>query len=469
MRFPFFRRTVSREVPLQELQRPSDKPFVATARSVRPRRELLPQRENFDYPSISLWEIKRAVATDSYISESLNKHKEKVFKAGYQLRGDEDVVSYLNKRFELMTFMGDTIMDVLMQEVVDDLLTYHNAYLLKNRVETIPFLTNVKGFFGENPVGSYTRLDPCVIIIVKDKYGNIIRYELESMVGGENQVINKEDIIHFYLDRKAGESYGTPRLEPVLEDVKALREIEGNVLSLINRFCFPLYHVKVGLAQPGYTGTTTDVDTVRTAIETMAEDGMLLTNEKVEVKVIGAESNALDLLNYLKYFENRVFTGVNTSDTQMGRDSNSSPDTLEAQIHDSIKHVQRIFALFVENYIFAELLLEGGYNPILKPEDKVSFIFNEISLDTKVKLENHEMLKYQSNVQSLEETRTSMGRIEKPDETDFYVENVTNQSALVQIEAKNDGAMELVKEQARLAPKPTSGSSSSSSGGAKKK
>lgn len=456
MKVPFWRNRLP-QVPLQELKTEAPQTFIASAKSVKPKRQLLPQRENFEYPGICLWEIKRAVATDSYISESLNKYKEKIFKAGYQLRGDQESLDYIKKRLELMNFMNDTILDVLFQEIADDLITYCNAFLLKNRIEDIPFI-NAKGFFNDNPVGGYTRLDPCNVIIVKDKFGNIVRYELEGDYG-ENQKIQKTEIIHFYINRKANESYGTPRLEPVLEDVKALREIEGNVLALVHRFCFPLYHVKVGLPTTGYAGTTADIDVVKREIETMNEDGMLITNEKVEVKVIGAENNALDLMNYLKYFENRVFSGINTSETQMGRDNNSNPDTLENQIHDSVKHIQHAFSLFIENHIFGELLLEGGFNPVLTPDQKVNFIFNEISLDTKVKLENHEMLKYQSNVQSLDETRQNMGRTEPPVKEDFYVENVTNQSAIIQIDAKNEGALELAREQARLAPKTTPGSS----------
>lgn len=427
----------------------ASKQFNASAKSIKFKKELYGDRENFEYPNMTLYEISRAVATDSYIAESLNKYKEKIFKAGYYFKGESEPIDYLNKRLSLISFMNETIFEVLLQEIADDFITYQNAYLLKLRVDEIPFI-KAKPFTSEKVIGGYMRLDPCEVVIVKDKYNNIVRYELEQGGGAENLKVNKQDIVHFYMNRKGQDKQGTPRLEPVLEDVKALRDIEGDVLTLIHRFCFPMYHVKVGLPQTGYSGNQTDIDAIKYEIENMSEDGMLITNEKVEVKTIGAEGNALDMKDYLDYFEKRIFSGLNTSASQMGRDVDSTPDSLEAQIHDSVKHIQRHIALFLEQYIFNELLLEGGFNPILEEEHRVHMIFNEISLDTRVKLENHEALKYQSNVQTLTETRAAIGKSVEVDMADLYADNVTNYVSGVQVEQQTDGAVEVAKVNAAL-------------------
>ena len=423
--------------------------FKASARSIKLKNCIYDEREKFEYPNMTLYEVAQAVASDSYISESLNKYKEKIFKAGYRLEGEDELVDYLSRRIALMSYMNETIFDILLQEVADDLITFQNAYLLKIRVDEIPFI-KAKPFSGDKVVGGYIRLDPCDIVIVKDKYNNVLRYEIERMGAYDNIKIDKKDIIHFYMNRKGQDKQGTPRLEPVLEDVKALRDIEGDVLNLIHRFCFPMYHVKVGLPQPGYQGTATDIEDIRYVIENMTEDGMLITNEKISVETIGAEGNALDVKEYLSYFEKRIFSGLNTSESQMGREKNASPDTVEAQIHDSVKHIQRAMSLFVQHYIFNELLLEGGYNPVLDEEHVVKMIFNEISLDTKVKLENHEALKYQSNIQTLHETRTAIGKTKEPDRKDLYVDNITNYQSDIQTKQKTKGAIELAKANAKI-------------------
>lgn len=455
--FHFFKK--SNVVELREATFTKDTFFKAVAKRIASKPKKYHDRENFEYPDTSLYEIKRAIATDSYISESHAKYKEKIFKAGYYLKGETEPKLYLKKRLNIMSHMNETIVEVMFQELADDLIDYSNCFLLKLRADAIPFV-QAKPFQSEKCIGGYMRFDPSRVIIVKDQYNNILRYEIENS-GYENQRVKCEDMIHFYMNRRPEDKYGTPRLQPVLEDIKALRDIEGDVLTLIHRFCFPLYHVKVGVTQTGYNGTQTDIDDVQDKLEAMTEDGILITNEKVEIKTIGAEGNALDITPYLEYFENRVFSGLNTTDSQMGRDSKLTPDTLEAQIHDSVRHIQKNIALFIEHYVFNELLLEGGFNPILEEADQVKMIFNEISLDTKVKLENHEALKYESNIQTLTETREKIGMDIIVDESDLFVENVTLYTSEVQTNQKTDGAVELAKVQAALAPPPTSTSTTS--------
>lgn len=447
--------------------------IVAHARTIRFKKSMYSERENFEYPNASLYEISRAISTDSYISESLHKQKEKIFKAGYYLRGKEECVDYLKKRFSLMSFMNETIFDVMLQELANDFIEYQNAYLFKIRGENLPDIKAIP-YAPERCdqiVTGYMRLDPRDIIVIKDKYNNLLRYEIETPDAYENQKIAIHDLIHFYDNRKGIDKQGTPRLEPALEDVKALRDIEGDVLTLVHRFCFPMYHVKVGIAQQGYNGTQTDIDIVKEQIEEMTEDGMLVTNEKVDIATVGAQNNALEMGKYLDYFEKRVFSGLNTSQIQMGRDGQSTPDTLEAQVHDTVKHYQKYFAIFMEHGILNDLLLEGGFNPILNLEDKVQFVFNEISIDTRIKVENHESLKYQSNVQTLTETRQGLGQSENVDESDLYLKNVTLHVSDEQTKQKTEGAIELaeinseliIKQQKALPQQNSSGSSGSSS------
>lgn len=381
------------------------------------------RHDNLEYPDNVFYTIRRALKTDSYIAQSTNKYKEKMLKAGYYLDADDEIVKYLNKRFKYMSFMNEVTMATFIQELSDDLIDYSNAFFYKVRKDNLPL--NVKGFFEENPVCGYMRLDPVNVIIEKDEYNNVKNYIIKAF--NEDQKIAPHNIGHIFVDRAADSKYGTPRLCPVLEDVKCLREIEGDILTLIHRFCFPLYHAKVGLSQQGFHGTQTDIDMFKDEINRMQEDGMIITNEKIEIKAIGAESVALDVLGYAEYFEKRAFTGLNTSETQMGRDNNNTnPEAIEAQIHDSVKFYQKAIADGVTNQIINELLFEGGYNPLENEKHECHFVFKEISQDTKIKTENHEMLKYQTNIQSLEETRRHMGMRKCQTQDDFYVENITN-------------------------------------------
>lgn len=403
---------------------------------------------NLEYPSNVFYVIRQALKTDSYIAQSTNKYKEKMLKAGYYLDGEDEIVEYLKKRFKYLSYMNEVPFDIFIQEMCDDLIDYSNAFFYKIRSDQLP-IKQVTGYLKDKPVCGYMRLDPATVIIEKDDFNNIKHYIVKAY--DKDQIISKADMVHVFVDRGPDSKYGTPRLCPVLEDVKCLREIEGDILTLIHRFCFPLYHAKVGLPQPGFHGTQTDIDNFKADIASMQEDAMLITNEKVEIKAVGAESVALDVLGYASYFEKRAFTGLNTSETQMGRDNNNTnPEAIEAQIHDSVKFYQKTIANAITYQIIYELLFEGGYNPLENPSDECYFVFKEISQDTKIKTENHEMLKYQANVQSLEETRRHMGMQKAKDMSDYYLNNITNATVVFKAKTEADEQIRVNKASAEL-------------------
>lgn len=377
-------------------------------------------REQLTAPEYNLEEIKRASEADSYIKMALMKYSYMLFKAGYMLKSENEAASeYIKSRFYIMSFSTGKPMDVLFQELGDDLIKYSNAFVVKSRVDSIMPGIKATGFFKDKPVGGYFRIDPSTVSIIRDKTGAIKKYV--QVVEGNEKSFEPTEVIHFYLDKEAANAFGTPRIIAALEDVKLLRRIEGNVTSMIYRFAMPLFQWIVGKPQQGFQATNKEIDEVRAEIENMSLDGSVVTNEKTEIKVIGAEGNALNAQAYLEYFEKRVFSALGVSESQMGRGgSKQDADSMESQAHDTVKHIQRMFSLFVENGIINELLLEGGFNPVLNEDDRVSFVFNEINIETKIKVENHEMLKFQSNMITYEEMRREIGKREDTDESRLY-------------------------------------------------
>lgn len=397
-------------------------------------------REKLVAPEYDLEEIRIASDADSYIKASLAKHSTLIYKAGYRLKSENERASeYIRRRFNYMGIMTGIPMDILFQEVGDDLITYSNAFLLKIRKNDV----NISGFpkkgvLADAPVCGYYRLDPCNVYMQLDKSGRIKEYVYRS--GLEEQRFNRKDVIHFYKDRKAGNLFGTPYIIATLEDVKLLRRTEGEALALIYRFSSPLYHYKVGLPETGMQATDTEIDRLKREVMEMYGDGSLITNERTEIKVLGAEGNAIDVVPYLQYFERRVFTGLLVSESQMGRGGNKyDAESMEAQAHDMVKYIQRIMSTFIENFMILELLLEGGFDPLVNIDDMVEYEFNEISLETKIKLENHEMLKYQSNLITFPEVRRAIGKTVKDVEQEQLYNNVVTIPAVkAEVEAKAD-------------------------------
>jgi hypothetical protein len=315
-------------------------------------------------------------------------------------------------------------------------------------------------------VGGYTRVDPCSIRIKRDKHGNIMKYE--QGIGGNKKQFKPEDVIHFYLDKDANNAFGTPRILAALEDVKLLRKIEGNVTALIYRFAMPLYHWKIGYPEPGFQGTDSEIAKAKQEIEMGSLDGVFITNEKTEIKAIGSEGNAMNMQPYLNYFEQRVFSALGVSAAQMGRGgAKQDADSMEQQVHDTVKFIQRMISEFVEKKMLMELLLEGGFNPFEK-DSYVDYVFEEISLETKIKKENHEINKYQSNVTTFPEARRRMGlKDEADDDEQLFNRKITDESAMRSIDRTAEHQKELAYINGEIAvktaaAKPSSESSSSS-------
>ena len=127
-------------------------------------------------------------------------------------------------------------------------------------------------------------------------------------------------------------------------------------------------------------GTDPEIQRAKREVENSTLDGIVITNERTTIKAIGAEGTALNAEGYLKYFEQRVFSALGVSEAQMGRGgAKQDADSMEAQIHDTVKYIQRVMSIFIREFILNELLMEGGYNPIFNEEDIVTYEFEEIS------------------------------------------------------------------------------------------
>ena len=396
------------------------------------------QNNDFASPDYDLSEIKDAINGDSYIKMAIAKYSQLIFKAGYNITSQNDAgAEYLRGRLRMMSFMTSTPMDVLFQQTTDDLVAYSNAFWIKSRqpMTNIGGLT-AKGVLDSNPVCGYFRVDPSTMKIKRDKSGTIKQYQQES--GQNKKAFKPTDVIHFYIDKPGGAAFGIPRINAALEDVKLLRKIEGNVLNLIYRFAVPIYQMKVGLPQAGYNATDKEITEAKSEVEKMASDGILVTNEKTEFKSLGAEGTALDASGYLNYFEKRVFTALNMSEAMMGRGgSKSDADSMEEQVHDTVKYIQSRFAIFIQEMVFNELLLEGGYNPIINEQDIALFQFNEINNETRVKMETHFLNQFQGNAITFEEMRQRTGmRADSVDESRLFANMIQQPNAIGLIQAK---------------------------------
>ena len=368
--------------------------------------------KDFEEAEFDLSQIDDGYNTDSYIRQGVDKYVDQIFKEGFQFYGrDTAVVDYIRLRFSFMAEATGIPTEQLFTEIAEDVVKYGNCFLAKSRVSdqaSLPPTVTVTGIADAQPIGGYFPINATTMQIKRDKNGVVQQYQQE--VDDTTVKFKAEDMIHIYYKREKGNAFGTPFLHPVLDDVRALRQAEENVLKMMYRNIYPFFHVMVGDDET--PGGENEINEVKDQIDGMEVDGGLVTTNRVEIKPI-ASNQVINAQPYLQYLEERVFSGMGIPAILFGRGgtaNRSTGDNMTSEMADRIRAIQRIIEVFVNEYIIKELLLEGGFDPVLNPEHVVEFRFNENELDSKVKRDTHYVYLYEHNAITEDEMRKELGR-----------------------------------------------------------
>jgi phage portal protein len=397
--------------------------------------------------SYDLAQIKNAVLTDSYLAVAVRKFSQLITKAGYQIKSkNEDAANYVNDRIKVIEFRTKIPFYTLITSIARDLYTYSNSYIIKTRDNnTEKFGLKAEKIFSGGAISGLFLADPASVTIRRNDAGAIDAYVINQ------EEYSPNDVIHLYIDKMNNADYGTSRIYSALEDVTMLRKAEGLVMTILYRFAIPVLHIKVGNTAEGQYATQKEINDARDAFQEMPNDGFIVTNERTAIEAITPNMQANQLLKFLEYLELRVFSALNASKSSMGRGGGqSSADNTEALMHDEVRAFQNVITNFIEKYLFTELLLEGGFNPLLNKDDYVSFAFNEVSIDTKIKLESNTIQKYQGNVIDLDEARRELGLSNELSEEDMYAFKITQKGKLDLVDAQANATIKTAKATAAL-------------------
>lgn len=393
---------------------------------------------DFEDPSFELTELQDAYNKDAYIRQGVDKYVDQIFKEGYQFYGtDTNTVDYLKMRLAFIAEATSTPTSQFLMDIAEDVVKYANCMVIKarsNDPNAFPQGINVQGLYGKDPVAGYFCANATVTKCKRDDYGTVTEWQQETDKG--KQTFPPEDVVHFYYKREKGNAYGTSFLVPVIPDVKALRRAEENILKMMYRNVYPFYHIKVGTEEA--TGTSKEVEDIQNEAQDMDVESMLVTTERVEIKPI-ASDKVIDAEPYLKYMESRVFSGLGIPEIMFGRGNTanrSTGDNMTSEMADRIRAMQRVIETFFNEFIIKELLMEGGYDPVLNPDQKVEFKFNDNDVDVEIKKQVHAIYKYEHSAITEDEMREEIGMdpIPDADREKMFVELVTRETLRVQAE-----------------------------------
>lgn len=393
---------------------------------------------DFEDPDFDLEDIQNGYNTDSYIRQGVDKYVDQIFKEGYSFYGtDTNAVEYLKLRLSYIAEASNTPTNQLLMDIAEDIVKYGNCMVVKarsNDPNALPQGTTVTGLYGKDPVVGYFCANPVTMKCKRDEFGTITEWQQDN--DGGTQTFAPEDVVHFYYKREKGNAYGTSFLIPVLDDVRALRQAEENVLKMMYRNIYPFYHVAVGTEEQ--TGTTREVEELKSAIDGMDVEGGLVTTERVKITPI-ASDKVIDAEPYLKYMESRVFSGMGIPEIMFGRGNTanrSTGDNMTSEMADRIRAMCRVIEMFFNSFIIKELLMEGGYDPVLNPDQAVEFRFNDNDVDVMIKKQVHAIYKYEHNAITEDEMRDELGMDPIPDgdREKLFVELITRETLRVQAE-----------------------------------
>lgn len=366
--------------------------------------------KDFQEPEFDLTQIQTGYNADSYIRQGVDKYVDQIFKEGFDFYGKNQAsIDYIKQRLSYIAEATSTPTVQLFTDIAEDVVKYANCFLAKVRVgdtAALPQGVTITGINGAQPVGGYFCVNATTMKLKRDKVGVVTGYQQE--VSSTKVKFKPEDMIHFYYKREKGNAFGTPFLWPVLDDVRALRQAEENVLRMMYRNIHPFNHVAVGTDE--VPGTETEITEVQNAINSMDVQGGIVTSNRVAIKAI-ASDQVIDAQPYLAYLEQRVFSGIGVPAIMFGRGdtaNRSTGDNMTSEMSDRIKAIQRTIESTVNDFMIKELLMEGGFDPVLNPDDAVIFKFKENDIDTLIKLENQAVFLFVSNAITEDEMRLKL-------------------------------------------------------------
>lgn len=384
----------------------------------------------FEDSPVDLEEIQKAYYSDSYIRRSVDKISGLMFKSGWGLVSkNPTALEYVNTRLKLIAESTSIPTEELLTELGANFVTYANAPIVKTRGSENLATLQATGYYGGEPISGLFPAFPVAFKPKRDEFGNIESYEVGGGTG-QGVEFSKEDICHLTYKKPTGRAFGVPYMHNAIEDVLILRNIEENVARLIYRNLFPLQVYTVGTTTPGYEAKDSEIEEVTEQVRGMTFDGMYVLPERHKIETVSNGNAMLDASAYLKYFRQRVYTGLGMSESTMGigdSTNKSTSDNQSSDLNDLVKDFQITFATQFQEQIIKELLYEGGFDPTLNEADEVKFQFTEIEQSALMAKENHTIQLMNNNLISIDEARLRIG-LEPVTDLGRFAFNLLNKS-----------------------------------------
>ena len=390
-------------------------PEVISKKTKKPMEYAERHRGSWFKPEYDPFEILIVEDTESMVMQAIKKKTDRLLTAKWEIVGQsEAAVKYVKKRIAEIEYVSRKPFNILIKETAADIFKFRNCMWAKvrDRKASTGRMRTTKAGVRIEPVAGYFIIPFETIRFDVHKNGEI-RKVRQLVSTGKYKDWSVKDVVFFYDSKKPGYTMGTPDLTPAIEDIRLLRIIEENVEDLIESNLYPMFHYKIGSdnfpERAGPDGVR-ETQRVRQTVNYMPPGGVYISDHRHQIEAIGSEGRALRIESYLDYFKKRVIGGIGMSSVDFGDGdtSGASANVLSQGATQDVEAVQETLKTFIEFFVFSELLLEGGFNP-LKIENRVEIRFGIVDRESRTKLENQIIQLFLNNLIDETEARTKLG------------------------------------------------------------
>ncbi|RMG69764.1 MAG: hypothetical protein D6710_08235 [Nitrospirae bacterium] len=368
---------------------------------------------DYEGPVYDLSEIAKIIDVEPYVNQSVRKHREQILKEGFTIQGpDQRQVDYIYQRFFEMELIADMPIEYVIREFTTNLVAYATSFIVKKR-DSKRSSGNPVRMYGKTlePIAAIFPMDPTSVTVKLNSNGYPVKWkqEINDTSGSTTvKVFDNDDVIVATIDKKSGFVFGTPYILPTIDDIRALRKLEELAEIIAHKYANPHLHAQVGSDEypvQKFDDGSTEIDLVKQELENMPDTGGLVTSHRVKIDPIGLGKDAIDLVPYIKYFEERVLGGLRLSPVDLGRGdiSKASAQSVSQSLQDSSKDFQAVIETAINSKLILPLLLEGGFD--VTPQNRARFVFSTINREEDRARQQHGVDMFNNGVITLTEFR----------------------------------------------------------------
>lgn len=356
---------------------------------------------------ICFQEIYDAYRTDGYFHRAVLRYVQLGFSSGFKINASPRVARYLEQRLQIVANLDDNTVINFCKQSFRDFILYGTVMYLKGPTSKLTRLCGFRlpptVFAGMFPVS------PRFMFPVFDKAGNQIKwfYRGKNAAGADiTKEFEMDEVVVLKYDKGTNSIYGTPAFIAVVSDIMAERQVEDSILKLVYKYPNPIVHIETpAVGSSRDEGAAEDMQRIAAMIRNMSSDTALITAPGQKVNLLGAESIALRMEEYMTLFTKRVFSGLGMNAQMMGQEvSNQKDIELDRITRDQAEDFIDQFKEQFQCNVLQMFMDEAGIT------EKITLELTDPDPLYKIKLETHIANLYSFNLLDEDESREAMGK-----------------------------------------------------------